>query len=337
MEKIYKRLFAILAEKAGLREADSSPEVLSAEECREIYGIAKSHDLSHMLASAPDITAPEVVGALSKDRMLATYRYARQRSEYEKLLATLEEERIPFIPLKGSVLRAQYPTPADRTSSDIDLYVEESDLDRALAVLTEKLGYKAGWKDVYDVSTYSPSGVHVEMHYSLSEKDERVERVFKSIMEQTVPAPGCEYHRLMPPEYFYTFHIVHMAKHFARGGSGIRGVLDLAIINKRMPCDREVARLLLSECGVLTFSEEIERLCAVWFSGAEHTSLMLEMERYIVGAGVFGNLENQVAIEHKKQGGRLRYILGRIFAPYDRLKLYYPRLEKYKILQRVTK
>ena len=336
MDKIYKALFSALAEKAGLDCGHTAPEALDKAECEALYKIAKKHDLAHMLAGAEALRgcemSPELASAISKDKILATYRHARQRSEYERLLELFEEEKIPFMPLKGSVLRAHYPNPADRTSSDIDLFVEERDLDGAVALLVERLGYKAGWKDVYDVSTYSPSGVHVEMHYSLSEKDERVARAFNNIMERTTAAEGCEQHRLMPPEYFYAFHIVHMAKHFTHGGSGIRGVLDLAIINAKMPYDKETADSVLKECGALVFAEEIERLSRVWFGGEEHTALTREMQEYIVGGGAFGSLENQVAINNKTKGGRFRYILGRIFAPYDRLKLYYPRLDKYPIL-----
>ena len=56
------------------------------------------------------------------------------------------------------------------------------------------------------------------------------------------------------------------------------------------------------------------------------------MESYILGAAIYGDVENRVAILKRKQGGRFRYIMGRIFLPYGKLKKIYPRLKKYPIL-----
>ena len=73
-------------------------------------------------------------------------------------------------------------------------------------------------------------------------------------------------------------------------------------------------------------------LSDIWFSGAEHTDITRTMQDYILGAAIYGNLENRIAIIQAKKGGRLGYIMSRIFLPYSKLKKMYPRLEKYPIL-----
>ena len=49
--------------------------------------------------------------------MIAIYRYEKINYELNRLRSALNEAQIPFIPLKGSVLRQYYPEPWMRTSS----------------------------------------------------------------------------------------------------------------------------------------------------------------------------------------------------------------------------
>jgi hypothetical protein len=56
------------------------------------------------------------------------------------------------------------------------------------------------------------------------------------------------------------------------------------------------------------------------------------MESFVLHGGVYGSADNRVAISQKKRGGRAGYLFSRVFAPYDKLKRYYPILEKYPIL-----
>lgn len=48
--------------------------------------------------------------------------------------------------------------------------------------------------------------------------------------------------------------------------------------------------------------------------------------------GVYGSTDNRVALQQKKKGGRIGYVLSRIFIPYAKLKRYYPVLEKHRWL-----
>ena len=48
--------------------------------------------------------------------------------------------------------------------------------------------------------------------------------------------------------------------------------------------------------------------------------------------GVYGSTDNRVALQQNKKGGRIGYVLSRIFIPYAKLKRYYPVLEKHRWL-----
>lgn len=334
MNSTYEILFSIVRSRicgAPIDKAELTPENLKAA-----YILAKAHDIHHIVADvalSAGVEMPvELSSAFSKARMLAVYRYTQINAEFTSLCRTFEEAKIPFLPLKGSVIRPFYPSPELRSSCDIDIFVEKEDLERSLLILSDTLGYKLDKKSEYDISTYSPSGIHVELHFALDEDDERVRAAYEGIMERTVAKDGCEYHRLMTNEDFYAYHIIHAAKHFVHGGCGIRPFIDLYIIKTKMGFYPAGANKIMKSAGVDTFAASAEHLCDVWLSGAEHTSVTAEMADYIIGAGVYGTLENHVAISGERKGGRFKYMLGRIFAPYRTLKLYYPRLEKYPVL-----
>ena len=75
-----------------------------------------------------------------------------------------------------------------------------------------------------------------------------------------------------------------------------------------------------------------EKLSSIWFADGSHTPITKEMEEYIIGAGVYGTQENYVAIQQSRRGNRFKYVLSRIWLPYERLKHYYPSLNGKKIL-----
>lgn len=81
----------------------------------------------------------------------------------------LEKACIPFIPLKGSVLRDLYPEGWMRTSSDIDILVKQDDVEKAADILVEKLGYSRKVGTTREISFFSPLQIHLELHFDLIE------------------------------------------------------------------------------------------------------------------------------------------------------------------------
>ena len=86
-----------------------------------LYKLSKAHDLAHLVGDAliknDLIGNDEIKEKYQKQVMIAIYRYEKINYELNRLRSALNEARIPFIPLKGSVLRQYYPEPWMRTSS----------------------------------------------------------------------------------------------------------------------------------------------------------------------------------------------------------------------------
>ena len=262
------------------------------------------------------------------------FQYQKQNLELIKIRNVFEENQIYFIPLKGSVLRDFYSEPWLRISCDIDILVRPQDLERATNILI-KYGYTFVEKGSHDVSFASENNVHLELHYDVIEKEyniAKVSEVLENIWDYAFPKENCKYEHILTNEMFYFNHIAHMAKHFVHGGCGIRPFLDLWILNQKMEFDNEHKKDLLKKGGILTFADSAEKLVEVWLTKGDYTQTIKDMEIYVFDGGVYGSLENQIAMNQAATGSKFKSLLSKIFLRYDIIKLYYPILQKHKWL-----
>lgn len=332
-------LFALLRyETCGAPISEAVKEnLLNPEILRALYDTSKAHDLTHLIADA--IFKNKLVNkespagkAFFKQLQMSVFRYEQMRYELESICEVLEEKNILHMPLKGAVIRALYPEPWMRTSCDIDIYVQESDLEAAANAIVEKLGYQTDGKGSHDMQMFAPSGVNLELHYDLIEDSiyPKFQKGLSEIWKNAVPARENGHTYKMTDEDFYFYHIAHTAKHFRNGGCGIRPFIDLWYLEKSLPYDQVKADKLLTECGLFKFTEVARRLVRVWFGTEEHNALSAEMEAFVFSGGIYGTLENKIAVQVTK--GRFVYFLSRVFPPYRELKKQYLLLRKCPIL-----
>lgn len=221
-----------------------------------------------------------------------------------------------------------------RTSCDIDILIHETNVQHAIDALVEMLQYKYSNKYYYEYSLFSPSGVHLELHSNTIEKVESKAQnaILEEVWNTSYPDKGYDYKCVMTDEVFYFYHVLHMAKHFAHGGCGIRPFLDLWILNHKMKNNRQKREELLSKGKLMQFASAGEKLSEVWFSGAESDVLSERISTYILNAGIYGSVQNKIAVSRAQKGGKLRYMVSRLFVPYADMKLRYPILQKHKWL-----
>lgn len=302
---------------------------------QDLYGLSALHDMAQIVAQAIEKmnvnSNEEIVKKFQKQQMLAIYRYQKIQYELEQLCATLENAKINHIPLKGAILRNYYPEPWMRTSCDIDILIPSKDLKVAVECIVEKLNYKKGNKNFHDFSLFSESGVHLELHYDLIEemRHPAFSNVLAKVWNYAELKKDFQHHYLLRDDFFYYYHIAHMVKHFEEGGCGIRPFLDLWILEHRLEHDASARKMLLEEGNLFTFAQAARQLADVWFSCELHNDISKQMEKYILFGGVYGNLENKISVQQSKKGGRLRYLVTKIFPPYTTLKFQFPVLQKH--------
>lgn len=332
-----KVMFALLRSAVcGNRLSDEEIALYRSDRLPEIVFLSELHDVVHLLVLGlkKNGLLDENSKKLEGKMLAAVYRYERLHYELTKLCAALEQAAIPFMPLKGAVMRQYYPEPWMRTSCDMDVLVHEDDLEKAASYLTDRLGYTRKSQNSHDISMFTQGGVHVELHYHLIENGRvrSAAAVLKPIWNVAVKHDGCTYQYGMPDEMFYFYHITHMAKHFENGGCGIRPFLDIWVLNHRVDFDREKREKLLADGGLTVFAKRAELLSEVWFGKAEHTEITKQIEAYILRGGVYGTNTNRITVQQQKQGGKCRYVLSKIFIPYEVIKFHYPILQKHKWL-----
>lgn len=262
-----------------------------------------------------------------------------QRRGLSVLFVIIPLRRIRFlllrgVALKGSVLRNFYPEPWMRTSCDIDVLVHEEDLSRAVTCLDKELEYKVQGQFSHDVSLFSKSNVHIELHFDLIEStvSRKSASILKNVWTLSHPKADSSYQYVMPDELFYFYHTVHMAKHFEGGGCGVRPFIDLWILDNIPGIDVEKRNHLLEEGDLLQFANCARSLSEVWFDERPMETVLIRMENYIIRGGVYGNNENRIIIQQQKKGGSVKYALSKIVIPYDELKFHYPILQKHRWL-----
>lgn len=326
-------LFALLRYAVfGTGDADALRAELSEGRIRALYIVAKPYDMGHLLAYAVQKLAftgeDPVFAALEKDLMFAACRVEQFRYTLDEIGAAFTEAKIPYMPLKGSVLRDYYPEPWMRTSCDVDVLVKEETLDAAVAVLVEK-GYTVTAPRAYhDISLHSPMGVHLELHFHIGLAEPAFDGVTARVWDYVI-REGEGYAYRMTEEFFFFHQIAHAARHFLSGGCGARPFLDAVFLCRRVDkMNSDILGALLAEAGLFTFYENYVALSRAWFGDGEHTEVTREMENYLLGASIYGSSHNRIAIEHVQAGGHIKYALQRIFMPYKKLKTLYPRLEK---------
>lgn len=340
MQRIVENVFFALIrfEVNGDELCDEMKNLITPEMLPALFKLSKRHDLAHLIGDALDKNGFLEEGSQErrnflKERSMAIYRVEQLQYEYEQVVAVLETLGVEYLPLKGSVLRKYYPEDWMRTSADIDILTHEQDLGNIIKALQETLGYEKDSIDAYDAVMISPSGFHVELHFDLitSYDNAAAHEILSKVWNFTNCVDGC-CRKEMKDEYFYYYHVAHMARHFIDGGCGIRPFLDVWLLNHKCIFNKSTRNKLLKKGGLLKFAKASEEIAETWLSGMPYSEEGKLFEDFVLKGGVYGSTDNKIIIQQGKSGGRFKYILRRIFMPYEELKYKYPILKRHKYL-----
>ncbi len=327
-------------EICGVELSDCEKKSITSADFNEIYRCSKYHEIAHVVGeslkkngflSAENQKA--VSAEFEKERLLALMWHSQSQYEIDRISSALEKHAVKYLPLKGVVQRELYKTPWYRTSCDLDFLVEEKDLDRAMSILKEELEYTVGERTANEQSLQSPSGIHLELHYDMTERGQFTNDVLTNIWDYTTDYSAENHYRkkLIPSAYYYC-HVQHMMKHFRNGGCGIRTLIDLWILKNNTTCRDFDDDSLVKDSECSAFYDAIDYLLRVWFNKEEPNDLSLWMQDFIFAGGVYGSKSNVVKIGQTKKGGRFKYLLSRVFISNKDLKEKYPVLKEKPIL-----
>ena len=313
-------------------EVDEQIKSIASERVADLYDMTARHDIVNLIdyafrKSGISVNDETLEYEYIKQQAMSVMRYENQNVALCNISELFEKEKIPFISLKGAVIRKFYPEPWMRTSCDIDILVHKQDLERAKKSVVEKLGFKYDKKyNYHDVSLYSDEDVHLELHFSIKENMEKIDKLLDRVWDYATPKDNETFEYVLTNEFFMFQTIAHMAYHFKSGGCGIRSYIDLMLLKKKLVFDEKVLSDMLKECQLQTFYESCLRLIDVWFFNGEHDEITRHMHKYLVEGGTYGSKNASIAVKRIEKG-RLEYALERVFMPYDKLIITYPALK----------
>ena len=318
-QRIREKLFAVI--RAGMDIPVPDIE-LTDEEVTVLLNLAKRQSILPILYRGLNkLSASEtLLGLYDKYKTKNEYHAIQHDHALGLIRNALDETSIPYVLLKGAVLRNLYPDITLRTSSDIDVLVREDDIERTVRVLEEKTDFKMDKRNYHDVSMIS-TRVHLELHFSIKENDERIDSVLVKVWDYAHESgKGSMY--VFSPEY-QLFHVVaHMSHHFLHGGLGIRPFLDLWLLRSKTQYEENQVQDLLEQCGLFQFYKECCHLSEVWMENAEYSDTSRIFEDFCLSGGVFGSEQFRIAGAQRSTRG-WRYVCGRVFPPKYQVKEFY--------------
>lgn len=178
-------------------ELDASvKEQLTPDVVAALYSLADRHDLVYIVLSSLHKCGLKnddaVYSKLDQKAIMSVYRNEQIKYAFAQICDTFDQASVPYIPLKGSVIRPYYPQESMRTSCDIDILVKEENLEAAIDALGQK-GFKCGDKNYHDVSLFSEANVHLELHFNIQENIDKLDAVLRDAWHYANLTDGSRY------------------------------------------------------------------------------------------------------------------------------------------------
>ena len=318
-QKTRDMLFAVI--RTGMDLPMSKIE-FSDDECVAAIKLARKQSLLPIvLRGLKKMGAhEEVLKPFEQECTKNKYQSILQDDSIKTIRSILDEEHIPYILLKGAVIRHLYPEITLRTSADIDILIHEEDINHVVSKLEDRTDFKMNSRDYHDISMIS-SRVHLELHFNIKENDEKIDSLLSKAWDYSVSSNEGYLYRFFPE--YQVFHVVaHMSHHFLHGGLGIRPFIDLWLLKNKTLFDIDELEAMLDGCGLLQFYRECCNLSNVWMNKENHSETTRLFEDFCLAGGVFGNERFRIAGSQRKKRG-WRYIGSRVFPPKYQVKEFY--------------
>ena len=149
----------------------------------------------------------------------AVFKQMKLEMKSDAISARLRESSVKHLILKGITLKKFYPKNIVRTSTDIDIYVDESDLSVADEVL-KNLGFTfEGRYNECDYNYIKDPRYKVEVHTSMDGYTKEQKHTLKQLADKTLEN-NCDVSSLSDDDT-YIYIVFHLYKHFVQSGAGV--------------------------------------------------------------------------------------------------------------------
>ena len=282
-----------------------------------LFEVAEKHMLSSIVGQA--LQAVGISSPSFKNAVAAAQRKAViLEHDFESVASELEKAGIWYMPLKGAVLKDDYPRFAMREMCDYDVLFDASRADDVRSIM-ENLGFTVrkfgiGADDGYN----KPPVSNIEMHRELfgSYLEEKLHEYYRDVKSKLMKEEGSEYRYRFTPEDFYLYMVAHEYKHYSNSGTGLRSLLDTCVFLKKHRIDEAYVEREAEKLGIAEFERKNRSLATALFDGAVLTNEEHGMLDYFLSSGTYGSMRHKVENRlHTHSKSKIRYLIRRIFGP----------------------
>lgn len=327
-----------------MEEAKSLLEIvkcfLSEKDCilngnineEKLYSLAKINNLSNFLENwaQKSCKSEKIRNEIEKDYNTQIVKDTNQNIEIEKILNTLEENKIKTLVVKGVLMKDIYPQNYMRQMCDIDILVESNNFKKATRIL-KNLGFKKFYDfEKHLIFTKSPFIV-VELHRRLVlKKDVIGYEYFNNVW------PLCRNYKSYQNIYqldihnAYVFCIIHLLIHFKFTGITVKDVLDVYLYNETYKdvLNDAILNRIFQELEILDFAKNMKHIAYKWFE-TEKINDFDEVEAFILKGR---NLNNRVNYSIEKNDGKLNFFIQLLFPKMEIMREKFPVLKRFPLL-----
>ena len=244
----------------------------------------------------------------------------------EAIKNALIKNKTDFAYLKGVAIKGYYPEQEMRQMNDLDILYRNG-IKEVKYVLRE-LGLELRIESDIDDHYFLPPHLNVEMHKKPTEI-ESMNRYYSDIFDRLKKFGSYEYK--FPLKELILFTVIHAYRHILSGGIGVRFIIDLYLLNRKLKEEDETYLFKeLTKLGLKDFYDRFSELSLKWFDGEIEKGVYTDLTDFLFESGAFGSTKN-VAVKGASNGKK-SYILHRLFPSKKELTVNYPVLKKCALL-----
>ncbi len=311
----------------------------------KLYRMSRMHSLSALSAMALTSVGIEIPTEWRAEKDKSVRKTILFDAERTKILRYFEENGIWYLPMKGVILKDLYPKLGIREMADNDILYDSAHQSDVVEFMKQN-GYdaKSVGRSHHD-TFYKEPVYNFEMHTMMFAEvvDKRFTAYYENIKDRLLPDADKKYGFHMSDDDFYIHMTAHEYKHYNRGGTGLRSLLDRYVyLFKKSDClDFSYIEAECAKLGIDAFEIETRVLCRKVFGNPEMDTLTdteQKMLEYYMFSTTYGTMEQSVQHQIEKEYGevnsssKIRYLLRRAFPKTEFYKAYSPTAYKYKIL-----
>ena len=260
----------------------------------------------------------------------AVFKQLKYDAMSQSISECLSKNAVKHIVLKGVEYKRFYPESFVRTSTDIDIYVDKSDLQKAKNALAE-IGFL--YHKAYDNREFSfkkEPRYYVELHTDLEGFGKAQKRELRALSDNANKVGGYRY--ALSDNDFYIYALFHLYKHFVLSGVGVRMFLDVYLIKKTADLDYDYIAPVLKKLGISGFEQAVTQVNSCLFEKNIANDDIKAVVQFIFGSGTFGTVcDNRYLRKLNSKAtdtSKIKRLINDYGLGFYSMKRRYPVLEK---------